>query len=354
MHNLLSLLFGTLIANAAWGGSTDSPVLDTEWSTVDGHTIRLEDYRGDRPVYLKFWASWCGTCLKEMPHLQSVHRDHGDEIAVIAVNLGINDDRKAVIETRDQFSLSMPIVIDRDGLLAQAFDLVATPYHVLLDRDLRLVHAEYSASNRLDERIRQLAAGNDGELEAIEAGTNQQHDNRPAETARTKPRSSGGFEVLFFIATWCHWYLEDTRPAMSRNCIDAQQVINTLYRQYPDLEWIGVASRMWTGQKELDAYRERFNVKHPLAIDGTNDTIQHHDIRQFPSLIVLQEGQEVLRIQDFGDPEKVTRKFEDAVSRAVGLTNADIGVQDVSQKVCKQPATADDATRVTHNFREFR
>lgn len=349
MRTMLSLLFVAgfattftiVVANAAWSASVNPAIPDAEWTAIDGRTIRLEEFRGDRPVYLKFWASWCGTCLKEMPHLESVHQNHGDDIAVIAVNLGINDDREAVINVRDEFLLNMPIIIDRDGRMAQEFDLIATPYHVLLDRDLRVVHAEYSASDSLDEKIRQLAAGHGGELEAIETGMKRKHRDDRAAPVPATPGSSGGLKALFFVATWCHWYLEDTRPAMSRNCIDAQHVVNSLVRRHPDLEWIGVASRMWTGQEELDAYRERFDVKHPLAVDRTNDTIQHHEIRQFPSLIVVQEGEEVLRIQDFGDPEKVARKFEDAVSHAAGSLNEGAGDQDAIRgpyKIAAAPA----------------
>jgi len=314
MKGIFALLLSVAVTGAAADASAESTVLESEWTTIDGDTIRLEAFRGDRPVYLKFWASWCSTCREEMPHLKSVYQDHGGDIAVIAINLGINDDREAVLEARDEFSLSMPIVIDRDGALAQAFDLVATPYHVLLDRNLRVVEAEYSASGELDYRIRQLATGSGQALKVVETRADRQRGDTPVGAVEGNRASSGGLEVLFFIATWCDWYLEETRPAMSRNCIDAQHAVNRLYRKWPELRWTGVASRMWTGDDELDAYRERFDVEHHLEIDATNETMLRHDIRQFPSLVVIDNGREVLRIEDFGDADKVAGRFRQAVA----------------------------------------
>lgn len=101
---------------------------------------------------------------------------------------------------------------------------------------------------------------------------------------------------------------------MSRNFIEAQRTVNQLYREWPGLRWAGVASRMWTGNEELASYRERFDVDHPLAIDATNETVLRHEIRQFPTLLVLRNGKKLLRIDDFGDPEEVSRRFRRVVS----------------------------------------
>lgn len=39
---------------------------DFELTTLEGKTVRLSDYRGQR-VFVNFWATWCPPCRAEMP-----------------------------------------------------------------------------------------------------------------------------------------------------------------------------------------------------------------------------------------------------------------------------------------------
>ena len=39
---------------------------DFTLKSMNGKTVKLSDYKGKK-VYLKFWASWCGSCKKSMP-----------------------------------------------------------------------------------------------------------------------------------------------------------------------------------------------------------------------------------------------------------------------------------------------
>ncbi len=51
---------------------------DISFTDLDGNTLRLSDFRG-RVVFLDFWATWCGPCKMEMPHLQALHEELGDK-----------------------------------------------------------------------------------------------------------------------------------------------------------------------------------------------------------------------------------------------------------------------------------
>ena len=41
---------------------------------LDGNEVSLSDMRG-RPVIVNFFATWCGPCMSEMPHLEKVYDD---------------------------------------------------------------------------------------------------------------------------------------------------------------------------------------------------------------------------------------------------------------------------------------
>lgn len=53
----------------------------------DGEAVRMVDFQG-RTVLVNFWATWCGPCEREMPHLGALQTARGgDDFKVIAISV---------------------------------------------------------------------------------------------------------------------------------------------------------------------------------------------------------------------------------------------------------------------------
>mgnify|MGYP000656783462 CR=1 FL=1 len=297
LRNLLSVItfiLGLSVVTLVHG--QENNLFDTAVKTMDGQSLSLKEYVGKKPVYLKFWATWCVPCREQMPHLQETYESFGDDVEVMAVNIDVNDSAEAIRATQLEFSLTVPILIDDSGKLAQAAGLVGTPYHLLIDIDGNVVFKGHEASAQLDKTIRLLAASNSVSLPAVSI------DQRLEKTSliESKPLTA-----LFFTATWCDWYFEESRPVMSQNCVAGQQQANALYKETVDLNWLGVTSHLWTGDKELGDYRDKYQIEYPMLVDSNDQEFVRYQVKDFPTLILLRDGKEVFRTSDFSNEKRV-------------------------------------------------
>jgi peroxiredoxin len=126
--------------------------------TLQGNSFALSRLRG-QIVLLEFWATWCGPCLPEIPHLQALYARHAsDGLAIV----GISFDRNADVlrEFLDTESMPWIHILDRagsQGALAEQFNVSGIPRSLLLDRDGRIV-AKNLRKDKLEAAVLELMA----------------------------------------------------------------------------------------------------------------------------------------------------------------------------------------------------
>jgi peroxiredoxin len=107
---------------------------------VNGKIISLSSFRG-KYVLLDFWASWCGPCRSENPHVLKAYNEFKDKnFDVFAVSLDDKKDNwlKAVKED----GLPWTQVSDLNGfknIAAQAYAISAIPQNFLIDPSGKII-----------------------------------------------------------------------------------------------------------------------------------------------------------------------------------------------------------------------
>ncbi len=155
---------GTAAGTAATepaGVSPDAVTPADFWSRsverLDGSTLALSSFKGRRLI-VNFWATWCPPCLREMPLIESFHRQFGPHAGPGGWHvLGLAIDRREPVQ---QFLKRQPVSYEialagLDGTeLVRALGNVAggLPFTVVFDAQSNVLHRKLGELKEADLR----------------------------------------------------------------------------------------------------------------------------------------------------------------------------------------------------------
>jgi thiol-disulfide isomerase/thioredoxin len=113
---------------------------DFKLADRNGEMKGLRDF-GDKALIVNFWATWCAPCRREIPLLEKLQAEHGDEgFQVVGIAI---DFRDKVLAYADEMQISYPLLIGEqealDAVAAFGVDMVGLPFTVFTDRQGRVV-----------------------------------------------------------------------------------------------------------------------------------------------------------------------------------------------------------------------
>lgn len=104
---------------------------DFELETLDGDTVKLSDFRGEK-VLLNFWATWCPPCRAEMPDMQQFHEDK--DVVILAVDLMTSEsDPENVPKFVEEFGVTFRVLLDETEDVAALYEIQPIPTSYLID-----------------------------------------------------------------------------------------------------------------------------------------------------------------------------------------------------------------------------
>jgi peroxiredoxin len=116
-------------AEEASAGQTPQFTLDD----LDGKRVRFADLRGEGPVLIDFWATWCKPCLRELPHIERLfqaYRSQGLQVIAIA-----EDETRSLPKVKSYIKthgFTFPVLLDPNQRVLRDFRGTNCPYLVVI------------------------------------------------------------------------------------------------------------------------------------------------------------------------------------------------------------------------------
>jgi len=126
--------------------------------TMEGPNLRLQEQRG-QVVMINFWATWCGPCRQEMPHLNRLFEKYRAS-GFVLLGVNVDDDPRNAAEVAAKLGVKFPMLLDTDKKVSHLYDLASMPSTLLIDRDgkVRYLHRGYQSGyeDTYEKQIREL------------------------------------------------------------------------------------------------------------------------------------------------------------------------------------------------------
>jgi len=132
----VTLSFGQYRSNAPVK-SKAIPAPDFSLQDLQEKTFKLSGQLG-KPVVLFFGTTWCPACRAEIPSYSAIYEKYARR-GLQVIYIDINEPAEKVARFAKSYSFPYRVLLDRDGSVANDYNIVGVPTLVLIDKEGNII-----------------------------------------------------------------------------------------------------------------------------------------------------------------------------------------------------------------------
>jgi thiol-disulfide isomerase/thioredoxin len=125
-------------------------------TALDGSKFNL-DAMGGRVVLIDFWATWCGPCNEELPHMKKIAKEFAGQPLVI-ISVSWDSDETKWKDFINKNEMTWVQYRDADHVLSKNFGVEAIPHYFTIDSDGVLTSEMLGEGSDVEGKLKKLVA----------------------------------------------------------------------------------------------------------------------------------------------------------------------------------------------------
>ena len=94
-------------------------------------------YKKGKPAVINFWASWCTSCIQEIPILEELKKNNPKH-SFIAINAG--DSKKKIKKFLKKTNFSYEVLMDKDKSTSKKLGVLSLPQTIVVNKEGEIIY----------------------------------------------------------------------------------------------------------------------------------------------------------------------------------------------------------------------
>ena len=117
---------------------------------LQGEKIELAQVVKEKPVLLVFWATWCPTCLEEIPTLNEWTKKI-PQLQILGIN--VQESLEQIKPFASKRGMNYAVLLDREADVAEQYGLIGIPAAIMVAKGGRIIYYGFSLPENIESLI---------------------------------------------------------------------------------------------------------------------------------------------------------------------------------------------------------